>query len=257
MKVLVLGASGATGKLVVEQLIKRKVSTRILIRESSVVPKEILENPLVETVKGNINELKPTKMKNLILDCDAIVSCLGHNMSLKGMFGQPRYLVFDALKNIHETAKNSTNKKIKIILMSTTGYTNAVSGEKNSIGERIILAILKLLLPPHRDNMKAANFLINDISKHDEQIEWVAVRPDTLINNDLVSPYEICASPVRSPIFNAGKTSRMNVSHFMAELITDETLWKKWLYKTPVIYNNDVGADAEQEIEYMENATLR
>jgi len=239
MKVLVLGASGATGKLVVGQLIKRKISTRILIRESSVVPKEVLENPLVETIKGNINELNPSEMNNLILDCDMMVSCLGHNMSLKGMFGQPRYLVFDALRIISETVKNSTNKKIKMILMSTTGYTNAVSGEKNSVVERIILAILKLLLPPHRDNMKAADFLMKDIGTQDEQIKWVAVRPDTLINSDFVSPYEVCASPVRSPIFNAGKTSRMNVSHFIAELTTDEELWKKWSFKTPVVYNKD------------------
>ncbi len=43
MKVLVLGASGATGKLVVMQLIKRKITTRILIRKSAVLPKEILK----------------------------------------------------------------------------------------------------------------------------------------------------------------------------------------------------------------------
>jgi len=56
------------------------------------------------------------------------------------------------------------------------------------------------LLPSHRNNVKAANFLINGLGKQDEIIEWVAVRPDTLINNDVESDYEICESLVRSPL---------------------------------------------------------
>ena len=237
MKVLVLGASGATGSLVVRQLIKRKITTRILIRRTASLTEEIIESPLVETVEGNINELDQSEMNQLMADCNVVISCLGHNISFKGMFGKPRYLVFDAIKKISETVKNTANKKVKIILMNTTGYTNSLSGEKNSIVESIILSLLKFLLPPHRDNVRAANFLINEIGKEEKKIEWVAVRPDTLINNEEESAYEVFESPVRSPIFNAGKTSRINVSHFMAELVTDQKLWEKWLYKTPVIYN--------------------
>jgi len=237
MKVLVLGASGATGKLVVSQLIKRNIETRILIRKSAVLPKEILENSLIEIVKGNINELDNTEMNNLVQNCNVFISCLGHNVSLKGMFGKPRYLVFDALRNLNESLKNSSNEKVKIILMSTTAYTNTLSKEKNSIGERFIFSLLEFLLPPHRDNIKTANYLINEIGKQNEKIEWVAVRPDTLINHEVESSYEIFDSPVRNPIFNAGKTSRINVSHFFAELVNDDKIWEKWLFKTPVIYN--------------------
>jgi hypothetical protein len=135
-------------------------------------------------VEGNINELDQSEMNQLMADCNVVISCLGHNISFKGMFGKPRYLVFDAIKKISETVKNTANKKVKIILMNTTGYTNSLSGEKNSIIESIILSLLKFLLPPHRDNVRAANFLINEIGKQEEKIEWVAVRPDTLINND-------------------------------------------------------------------------
>lgn len=237
MKVLVLGASGSTGKLVVSQLIKRNIETRILIRKSAVVPKEILENSLVEIVKGNINELDNSEMNKLIQNCNVFISCLGHNVSLKGMFGKPRYLVLDAIRNLNETLKDGSKDKVKIILMSTTAYTNTLSEEKNSIGERIIFSLLEFLLPPHRDNIKAANYLINEIGKQNENIEWVAVRPDTLINHDIESSYEIFDFPVRSTIFNAGKTSRINVSHFIAELVYNDKIWEKWLFKTPVIYN--------------------
>lgn len=237
MRVLVLGASGATGQLVVRQFIKRQIHTRILIRESAVLPKDVQEHPLVEIVKGNINELNEAEMNQLLRDCDIMISCLGHNLTLKGMFGKPRYLVFEAIQRICETVPKRADKRVKLILMSTTGYTNTLSGETNSPGEKIILSLLKLLLPPHRDNVKAANYLLAKIGKEDDNVGWIAVRPDTLVNQDEESPYEVCESPLRSPIFNAGKTSRINVSHLMAELATDDKLWKCWEFKTPVIYN--------------------
>lgn len=237
MRVLVLGASGATGSLVVRQLIRREIQTRILIRKSAVLPEEVLESPLVETVKGSINDLGQSEMDKLLENCDAVISCLGHNISLKGMFGKPRYLVRDAMRSVCETAERSAGKNIKIVLMSTTAYTNTSSKEKSSIGERIIFSLLTLLLPPHRDNVRAADFLIRDIGRSNKRIEWVAVRPDTLTHSDVESSYEVFEYRVRSPIFNAGKTSRINVSHFMAELVTDDRLWNKWLFKTPTVYD--------------------
>ncbi|WP_062051790.1 NAD(P)-dependent oxidoreductase [Bacillus sp. JCM 19034] len=235
MRVLVLGASGATGKLVVKQLIKRQINTRIIIRKSAVLHESIKESPLVEIVAGNINELDDLEMKRLTNDCDVVISCLGHNPTFKGMFGQPRDLVFQAIKRISETIEN---KKVKLILMSTTGYTNPLIGETHSVGETIIHSILKIFLPPHRDNIKAANYLINEIGTKDEMIEWVIVRPDTLVNHEEKSSYEVYESPIRSPLFNAGKTSRMNVSHFMIDLVTVDQTWTNWLFKTPVVYNN-------------------
>ena len=237
MKVLVLGASGATGKLVVMQLIKRQINIRVVVREGAILSAEILDNPLVEIERGNIAEFNDSEMISLLQDCNAIVSCLGHNITIRGIFGKPRNLVFDTIRNLSEIVKEKADKKVKLILMSTTGYTNTITGEKNSLGERIILSILKLLLPPHRDNVKAANYLHEEIGKDNEKIEWIAVRPDTLFNEDNKSTYEVYESPVRSPVFNAGTTSRINVSHFMADLLINERLWREWQFKMPVVYN--------------------
>ncbi len=51
------------------------------------------------------------------------------------------------------------------------------------------------------------------------------------------SEYEIHPSPTRSAIFDVGTTSRINVGHFMAVLITDQETWTKWKGTIPVIYN--------------------
>lgn len=70
------------------------------------------------------------------------------------------------------------------------------------------------------------------------------VRPDNLIDDSSVSPCTVYASPTRSAIFNPATTSRINVAHFMTDLITDSAIWAEWKGQMPVIYNkpNDHGA---------------
>jgi hypothetical protein len=88
------------------------------------------------------------------------------------------------------------------------------------------------------DNEKAADYLRVKVGQNNHFIEWVTVRPDALVDEEEVGEYEVHPSPIRSAIFNAGQTSRINVGHFMARLITDDTTWNKWKGKMPVIYNS-------------------
>lgn len=237
MKVLVLGASGATGKLVVQQLVKKNIHVRVVVRESAILPSQISDDKSIEIIKGNINDFEIAKIKDLIEDCDSVICCLGHNISFKGIFGPPHKLVYNTVFKIIE-ALQSLNLNQKFILMSTTAYTNRKIGEVNNFGEKIVFSLLKLLLPPHKDNMLAADHLVYKLDSK-TSIDWVAVRPDSLIDEENVSNYEIHNKKIRSPIFNPGKTSRVNVSNYMAELVTNDKLWKEWKHKTPVIYNKE------------------
>ena len=237
MKALILGASGKTGKLVVQQLVKRDIQVRLVVRESATIPANFTNDKRIEITKGNVNDFDIAKITELVKDCDSVICCLGHNISLKGIFGPPYKLVFNTVRKIIE-AIHSLKLNQKFILMSTTAYTNKTIGEKNSPGEKIIFSLLKVLLPPHRDNMLAADYLVHK-SGADSSIDWVAVRPDSLIDEEDVSKYEIHNHKIRSPLFNPGKTSRINVSHFMAELVTNDKLWQEWKHKTPVIYNKE------------------
>ena len=76
-----------------------------------------------------------------------------------------------------------------------------------------------------------------NVGQQDPAIEWVVVRPDSLINSEKITDYELFPSPTRSALFNPGKTSRINTGHFMARLITEKDLWDKWKGQMPVIYN--------------------
>lgn len=240
MKVLVLGATGATGRLVVRLLIERNINVKAVVRKESSVLSEVINNELVEIVTGNISEFDLNKNLELISDCDSVVCCLGHNISFKGLFGKPRMLVSDSIKNICSAIENIQKDKVKLILMNTTGNMNNKTKENYSFKDRVVLSLLKLLLPPHKDNVEAATYLSNIIGENNSKIEWITVRPDTLINEYTVSEYEIVESPKRSPVFDAGKTSRINVAHFMVELLLNDELWGEWKFRMPVIYNKEL-----------------
>ena len=182
--------------------------------------------------------LSDTELAQHVSGCDAVVSCLGHNMSWKGIYGQPRRLVTDATRRLCNAIKaNKPAKPVKFILMNTTGNSNRDVFEPISFGQSCVIGLLRLLLPPHVDNEKAADYLRVSIGQNNREIEWVVVRPDSLINETESTKYELHPSPIRSAIFDAGKTSRINVGHFMAELITDDDMWRKWKGQMPVIYN--------------------
>ena len=179
------------------------------------------------------------KNLELINDCDAVGCCLGHNISFKGLFGKPRMLVSDSIKNICNAIERSKKEKVKIILMNTTANENPRLKENYSLKDRVVLSLLKLFLPPHKDNVEVAKFISFNIGKNNSKIEWIAVRPDTLFNEEQESMYEIWNSPKRSPVFDPGKTSRINVAHFIVELLLNEDWWDLWKFKMPVIYNKE------------------
>ncbi len=238
MKALVVGASGATGKLLVEQLLNMGQEVKVMVRPFSKIPDKWRNNDQVSIIQATISEISEEDMANYVKDCQAVASCLGHNITLKGIYGKPRKLVTDSVRLLCESIlKNSPDKPVKFVLMNTTGNSNRDISEPVSFGQRVLMGLIRALLPPHPDNEKAADYLRLNIGQKNAFIEWVVVRPDTLIDHDKVTEYELHASPTRSALFNPGKTSRINVGNFMARLITESELWTKWKGQMPVIYN--------------------
>lgn len=236
-KAFIVGASGATGKLLVKQLLDNQFHVITLVRPSSSFGEEYLDNPLYTKISGEISHISDEELKVHLSSCDTFFSCLGHNLTFKGLFGEPKKLVTDAIKKI--TKCISDQQKCKLILMNTTGNCNLDIPEKPPLSQRIVVTLLRHLLPPHADNETAANFLRTEIGQNHSQLEWTVVRPDGLINEDQVSDYDIHPSPIRNVIFNAGKTSRINVANFMFKLASNDLLWNQWKGQMPVIYNRE------------------
>lgn len=238
MTVLVVGASGTTGRKLVEQLLIDKHKVKVIVRSPEKLPESWKTNTNLQIISASVLELSDLEMSEIVSDCNAVASCLGHNLTFKGIYGKPRRLVTDATRRLCNAIKsNNLQSPTKFVLMNTTGNRNRDLNEPISFAQKCVIGLLRLLLPPHVDNEKAADYLRTQIGQNSTSIEWVAVRPDGLINEDEVTDYEIYPSPIRSAIFNAGKVSRINVGHFMARLVSDNALWNKWKGQMPVIYS--------------------
>ncbi len=238
MTILVVGASGATGHLLVKQLLDRGHDVRVIVRSPDRFSELLPKQDHLKVTGASLLDLSDTEISQHVNGCDAVASCLGHKPSFKGIYGHPRRLVTEATKRLCNAIKsNKSEKSTRYVLMNTTANRNRDLDESSSSAERGLIRLLRLLLPPQVDNEQAADYLRTQIGQKDPAIEWVAIRPDGLIDEESVSDYEIFPSPTRSVIFNAGKTSRINVAHFMADLITNDQTWNKWKGQMPVIYN--------------------
>ena len=153
MTVLVVGANGATGKLLVEQLLQRGCQVKILVRAMSSFPESIKNNEDVTIVQASISDLADSEIVQLVDGCDAVASCLGHNLSFKGLFGKPRRLVTDTTRRLCNALKASAPEtSTKFVLMNTTANSNRDLSEKISFAQHCVIWLLRLLLPPHVDN---------------------------------------------------------------------------------------------------------
>ncbi len=238
MTTLVVGATGATGRLLVAQLLARGQDVNAIVRSPDKLPEGLRNRDRLSVIRASVLDLNDAEMAQHLNGCSAVASCLGHNLSLKGIYGQPRRLVTDAARRLCNAIKaNKSEKPIKFVLMNTAGNSNRDLHEPMSFGQRFVIGLLRLLLPPQVDNERAADFLRTEIGQNNRAIEWAVVRPDTLINQTVATEYEVHPSPTRSALFNPGTTSRINVAHFIAELITDDGTWNRWRGHMPVIYN--------------------
>ena len=208
------------------------------MRSPDKLPEEIRSHDHLSVIQAAVLDLTDAEMAQHVQGCAAVASCLGHNLTLKGIYAPPRLLVTEATRRLCNAIKaNKPEKPVRFVLMNTAGNSNRDIPESVSLAQTCVIGLLRWVLPPQRDNEQAADTLRVQIGQNDGTIEWVAVRPDSLIDEREGSEYAVYASPIRSALFNAGKTSRINVGHFMAELMTDDALWTKWRGQMPVIYN--------------------
>lgn len=244
MKTLVVGATGATGRLLVDWLLNEGHEVRVVVRSRQRLPQDVIDHPGLSVTQASLLDLSDDELDRLVQGCDAVASCLGHNLTFKGIYGSPRRLVTDGTRRLCEAIRRGQpDSPVRFVLMNTAGNANRDLNEPATLPHRCVIGLLRLLLPPHVDNEQAADVLRVDVGQDDPMIRWVAVRPDALINEEQASPYAVHASPTRDAIFNSGKTSRVNVARFMGQLMTAKALFDEWAGQMPVIYNAGGGSE--------------
>jgi uncharacterized protein YbjT (DUF2867 family) len=237
MKVLLLGGTGRTGGRVLQQLLGRGVPVRAVVRSAERLPADVAADPHLTVVVADLLSLSDEQVREQVDGCDVVISCLGHVLNAKGIFGPPRDLVTRSVERVYRAARElRPAQPVKIILMSTVSVNRPAGLDTRRGGfERAAMWALRGLVPPARDNQRAADFLHEVIGSADPHAQWVAVRPDSLKEGD-VTEYVLHEGLVDS-LFRPGETNMANVAHFMCELATDPEVWATWRGKLPVIVN--------------------
>ncbi len=243
--VLLVGGTGRTGRRVLKQLLARGVGVRVIARSAAKLPADVADDPNLTVVEGDLLSLGDDDLLRHLRGCDAVISCLGHVPDLRGIFGPPRDLVTRATTRLCRAIEAlQPAKPVKFILMSSVSV-NRPGGLDTRRGtfEKAVMWILRGLVPPAKDNQRAADFLSREVGMSDTFVQWAAVRPDILREGD-VSDYSLHEGLVSS-LFAPDSTNMANVAHFMCELTTNSKTWDDWKGRLPVIINHGSAPDGE------------
>ena len=118
--VLLLGGTGRTGGRVLAQLLGRGVSVRAIVRSADRLPEGVSADPGLTVVEADLLSLSDEYLRSLVEGCDAVISCLGHNITLKGIFGSPRDLVTRSVAKVCRAIQAlQPPRPVKFILMTS------------------------------------------------------------------------------------------------------------------------------------------
>lgn len=160
MKIAVLGATGATGRLVVEQAIRNGHQVVAYVRRPDAVP----VGRGITVVKGELNDAQA--MRAAFVGVDAVISCLGVKLSLASMWHVD--LMSQAMPTIIAAAKHTGVRKLVLMSAFGVGDTAAkASGLARLLYRSVVAAI-------YRDKKEAEAYL------PDSGLNWTTVYPVVL-----------------------------------------------------------------------------
>ncbi len=206
MKILILGATGPTGQLLVQQALNKFYQVTALVRNPA---KFNLSNQNLTVIKGDV--LDKTSFTKALKEQDAVLVALGTGASL-----QSSNLMLQAITHLIPAMQAA--KVQRVILLSAFGV-GATFAQANFIQKIIFSLPLKNI---YADKAKANALLGNSA------LNWTIVCPVKLTNG----PYTgFCNAAEKLPMKGMPKISRADVASFMLQQLTNDS----FLQKTVVI----------------------
>ena len=111
MKIFVAGATGATGCLLATRLHAAGHLLNLVVRSVERLPESLREDAQVQVSEAALLDLSDAELAQQVRGCDAVALCLGHNLSFKGIYGQPRRLVTEATRRLLRRGYEFTRRR--------------------------------------------------------------------------------------------------------------------------------------------------
>ncbi len=248
--ILVLGGTGRTGRRVVAQLLSRGVHVRAIVRSGARLPAEAAGHPGLRVTEAELMAMSDEELQRQMAGCEAVICCLGHTVSLQGVFGAPHDLMAQAVLRISRAARAlHVSTPLRLALLSSVSVNDPAGlNSRRGSFERAALWAMRAVVPPARDNQLAADFLCLTIGPAHPHLEWVIVRPDTLIEGE-ISRYAVHPGLVAS-LFQPDDSTMSNVAHFLCELACEARVWEAWKGQLPVIVDATAGSPRERRVAH-------
>lgn len=207
MKVLVLGATGGTGRLIVHDALEKGHSVVALVRSKARAP----DLPGADIIEGDARD--EGSLMRALDGCDAVVSSLGTGLSPVSEVS----LLTEATHALIPAMKRSGVRRL--ICISALGVGDS-RGHGGFVFDRLFMPLL--LRHAYKDKGR------QEAAIRASSLDWVIVRPGMLINGPARGSLRATADLAS---VNGGKIARADVAHFVVEQLATDT----WLKQTPVL----------------------
>jgi uncharacterized protein YbjT (DUF2867 family) len=209
MRILVFGASGLTGGIVVDSALKRGNQVLVLTRDAS---KFSHRHPNLQVMQGSAFSM--SDIEAALDGVDAVIHCLG--IGGKGQ-GSSTTVVSASVKATLDAMKNKSVRRI--VCMSNVGAGNSGTWFYNRVVLPVFLRWLKPIIED-KNRMEAA--------LKSSSLDWVSVRLPNIVSGP--------AKKIRSS--QDGKGIGISITaESTAEFLLQQVSENIWLRRTPSISN--------------------
>ena len=207
MKILVFGASGATGHYLVSQALEKGHQVDAFVRDPS---KLKIENINLSVIQGDVSNVQ--QVQDAIKGHDVVISALGASTPLKRNF-----VLIKGIENIVEAM---TKFHVERLVYQSFMGVNENRKELGFLLDRIVPLLLKSAIQDHEVK---ENIIMSS------NLQWTIVRCPTLTNGPFTGKY-IHGERIQSASI-LPSLSRANVADFMLKELQE----KKYIKKKPRI----------------------
>jgi len=199
-RVLIVGATGGTGRLLVAQALERGYAVTALLRDSSRLQ---VKHPQLKVIQGDV--LDYASVEAAVGGQDAVLSALGHKR-----FFDPTRILSEGTRNILRAME--INGVPRLVCETSLGLGDSAG----RMGLYFTFFVIPVILPLYFWDKTRQERLIAE-----GNVEWVIVRPGMLTNGGKRGSYRH-GRDVGS-FLNTVRISRADVADFMLNQLTSDT----------------------------------
>jgi len=218
MKILILGASGRTGRLIVEEALKQGYDLNVLVRDKNKIS---FSSKLIKVYQGT--PARRTDLAAAMQGCDLIISALSIARASDAPWSKlitPEYFISDSMKYVIAEAGQQNLKRLITISAWGVGETQ----KEIPFWLRWLINYTNLR-PVYAEHESQENLLANS------NLNWTAVRPVALNDSKKIKTLKVSLNNFPKPSLYI---SRQSVAKFMVDIVKSD----KYDMKSPTISEN-------------------